>query len=92
MKDQNDNKTVDWVEGSDRARSCFEKRMDILIFAAHATRDITVKSVFENVLDSTSITIRACLKDLVNSGYLEQTSIWTYKPTERTKQLFGVQG
>jgi DeoR/GlpR family transcriptional regulator of sugar metabolism len=90
MKDQHDNKTVDWVDDPNRSRTSFEKRMDILIFAIRASKDITVKSIFENVLDCTNMTIRACLKDLVKSGYLEQTSIWTYRPTERAKQLFGV--
>lgn len=91
MKDQDDNKTVDWVNVS-RSRSCFEKRMDILVYSAYATKDVTVSNIIENVLNSTRDTIRACLKDLVDSGYLEKTSVWTYRPTEKTKQLFGVHG
>ncbi|MFV5407585.1 hypothetical protein [Acinetobacter towneri] len=88
MKDQNDDKTVDWVGG--RACSSFEKRMDILIFAVHAKREITVTDIAQCVLSCSRMTIRNCLKDLVCSGYMAKTSIYTYTATNKTKELFGV--
>lgn len=74
-----------------KARSTFERRLDILIFAAHATKDFTVRDVYECVVDATALRIRNCLSDLVDSGYLEKTSIYSYQATGKTKQLFGVQ-
>lgn len=88
VKDQHDHKTVDWV--GRRSCSSFEKRMDILIFAVHAKREITVTDIAQCVLSCSRMTIRNCLKDLVCSGYMTKTSIYSYKATDKTKELFGV--
>ena len=70
----------------------FENRLDILIFAAHSRSTFTVADIFEAVLEAQRVTIRKCLKDLVNAGYLEKVTIYDYKATDKAKQLFGVQG
>lgn len=75
-----------------KARSTFERRLDILIFAAHTTKTFTVKDIYECVMDATNLRIRNCLNDLVDGGYLEKTSIYNYQATGKTKQLFGVKG
>ncbi|MCA4788969.1 hypothetical protein IF085_01695 [Acinetobacter towneri] len=64
--------------------------MDILIFAVHAKREITVTDIAQCVLSCSRMTIRNCLKDLVCSGYMAKTSIYTYTATNKTKELFGV--
>ncbi|WP_180035567.1 MULTISPECIES: hypothetical protein [unclassified Acinetobacter] len=76
----------------DRARSAFEKRLDILILAAHAGCEITVTDVLEAALETSRMTARACLNDLVECGYLVKTTIYAYQATEQCKQLFGVKG
>ena len=90
MKDANDSKTVDWVNSQNRSKSAFEKRMDILIYAVHASADFTVKDIYERVVDCQVMTVRQCLKDLIECGYLIKTTIYTFKATEMAKQLFGV--
>lgn len=69
----------------------FENRLDILIFAAHSRSTFTVSDIFEAVLEAQRVTIRKCLKDLVNAGYLEKVTIYDYKATDKAKQLFGAQ-
>lgn len=78
--------------GSEKARSktSFEKRMDILIYAAHSGVEFTVKDISEAVINSQIITIRNCLKDLIECGYLVKTTIYTFKATDMAKELFGV--
>lgn len=88
MKHPKDFQTIDWC--NDRARSSFEKRLDILIFSVHSKREITVTDVLNCVLETTCMTARACLNDLVKSGYLEKTTVYKFKATEKAKQLFGV--
>ena len=90
MKDANDSKTVDWVNSQNRSKSAFEKRMDILIYAVHASADFTVKDIYERVVDCQVMTVRQCLKDLIECGYLIKTTIYTFKATDKAKQLFGV--
>ena len=90
MKDASDNKTVDWVNSQNRSKSAFEKRMDILIYAVHTSADFTVKDIYERVVDCQVMTVRQCLKDLIECGYLIKTTIYTFKATEMAKQLFGV--
>lgn len=90
MKDANDNKTVDWVNSQNRSKSAFEKRMDILIYAVHASADFTVKDIYERVVDCQVMTVRQCLKDLIECGYLIKTTIYTFKAMEMAKQLFGM--
>ena len=85
-----DNKAVDWVNSQNRSKSAFEKRMDILIYAVHASADFTVKDIYERVVDCQVMTVRQCLKDLIECGYLIKTTIYTFKATEMAKQLFGV--
>ncbi|MEN3979055.1 hypothetical protein [Acinetobacter sp. CWB-B33] len=76
----------------DRARNSFEKRLDVLVFIVHAGCEITVTDVLDSVLETTRMTARACLNDLVSCGYLEKTTIYKFKATEKAKQLFGVKG
>ena len=90
MKHPLDNKTADWVNSQNRSKSAFEKRMDILIYAVHASADFTVKDIYERVVDCQVMTVRQCLKDLIECGYLIKTTIYTFKATEMAKQLFGV--
>ena len=85
-----DNKAVDWANSQNRSKSAFEKRMDILIYAVHASADFTVKDIYERVVDCPVITIRQCLKDLTECGYLIKTTTYTFKAAEMAKQLFGV--
>lgn len=85
-----DNKAVDWVNSQNRSKSAFEKRMDILIYAVHASADFTVKDIYERVVDCQVMTVRQCLKDLIECGYLIKTTTYTFKATEMAKQLFGV--
>lgn len=70
------------------AKNTFERRLDILIFAAYASKPFTVKDIYECVMDGSSQRIRDCLIDLVKCGYLEKTTIYTYQATGKTKQLF----
>lgn len=87
MKHPKDFQTIDWCKK--RARNSFEKRLDILIFSVHSKREITVTDVLSCVLETTRMTARACLNDLVACGYLEKTTIYKFKATEKAKQLFG---
>lgn len=80
MKDIKENRSTD----------SFVRRMDILIFVTHAEKAITIRELCESVLDASQSTVRACLKDLMEAGYLERESVWTYMPTQKAKQLFGV--
>lgn len=89
MKDEN-NKTVDWVDDKDRTAASFQKRFDILVYAAHSGCEFTVKDISEAVISSQLMTIRNCLKDLIKCGYLVKPTIYTFKATEMAKQLFGV--
>ena len=89
MKDENDNKTVDRVK-KQRAKSAFEKRLDILVYAAHKGCEFTVKDISDAVLESHLITIRRCLADLIECGYLVKTTVYKFKATDMAKQLFGV--
>lgn len=74
----------------ERARNSFEKRLDILVFIVHAGCEISVTDVLDSVLETTRMTARACLNDLVSCGYLEKSTIYKFKASEKAKQLFGV--
>jgi thiamine phosphate synthase YjbQ (UPF0047 family) len=80
--------------GKTAARSAeqFETRMGILIYVTHATLPVSIAEIQDAEVDESSQLIRRYLIDLIHLGYLEKDSIWTYKPTEKAKQLFGVQG
>lgn len=67
----------------------FENRLDILIYAVHTPGPFNVTDIFEAVLNTTRMTIRNCLKDLVAMGYLEKISIYDFKATDKAKELFG---
>ena len=67
----------------------FENRLDILIYAVHTPGSFNVTDIFEAVLDTTRMTIRRCLKDLVDVGYLEKVSVYDFKATDKAKELFG---
>lgn len=73
-----------------RSQSSFEKRLDVLIYAAHTQAEFTVRDISEAVLDCHLMTVRECLKDLVDLGYLVKTTIYTFKATDMAKELFGV--
>lgn len=73
-----------------KGKTSFERRLDILIFAVHTPRHITVGDVSEAVLDGTRSTIRECMNDLVSCGYLQKVSIYEYLATAKAKELFGV--
>lgn len=70
------------------ALEIFENRMDILVFAAYATKPFSVSDVFERVIEARRSTIRNCLNDLVSGGYLIKQSIYLFEATDKTKQLF----
>lgn len=96
MKDQHDNKTVDWVgvPRNDYAES-FEVLLDILLFTVFAGRSITWMDLQENVVDKTRWTLNRYLNSLVGLGYLERCERklgrnLAYMATEKSKQLFGV--
>lgn len=72
------------------AIAIFQNRFDILIFAVHSKKTFNVLDIFEAVIDAKRVTIRNCLKDLINAGYLEKVTIYDYRATEKAKQLFGV--
>lgn len=74
----------------DESKNTFERRLDILIFAVFMKRDVTVSEVIEYVLEAPRMTIRNCLKDLVSTGYMEKTGIYTYKASAKANELFGV--
>ncbi|NUF61556.1 hypothetical protein HUN33_00435 [Acinetobacter bereziniae] len=71
------------------ALEIFENRFDILMFAAHTTT-FNVTDIFEAVLDASRMTIRKCLSDLIESGYIEKLSVYDFQATAKTKQLFKV--
>lgn len=71
------------------ALEIFQNRFDILMFAVRAGV-FNVTDIFEAVLDTSRMTIRNCLKDLVDSGYIEKLTILDFRATEKAKQLFGV--
>lgn len=73
-----------------RTKTSFEKRLDVLIYAAHTQSEFTVRDISEAVLDCQIMTVRNCLKDLVELGYLVKTTVYTFKATDLAKQLFGV--
>lgn len=75
-----------------RSLDSFNRRMDILIFIVHSDKAVTIKKLSESVLDASVNTVRACLKDLIEAGYVERESVWTFMPTNKAKQLFGAQG
>lgn len=78
----------------DESKNTFEKRLDILIFAVHSNRNITVTDVIDCVIDcvieTTRMTARKCLNDLVEIGYLEKVDIYRYKASAKSNELFGV--
>lgn len=93
MKDQHDNKTVDWVDQKKplQAKVIFDNRFSIMVFAAHSA-SFTIKDVQEAVIDINRQAVRKCLIDLMELNLLERVSITTYKATNKAKQLFGVVG
>lgn len=66
----------------------FDRRLDILIFSAYATKPFSVKDVFDCVFEAHIQVIRGCMTDLVTAGYLEKTTTYKYKATAKTKELF----
>lgn len=66
----------------------FERRLDILIYSAYATTAFTVKDIFDRVFEAQIQVVRSCMTDLVKTGYLEKVSVYKYRATDKTKQLF----
>ena len=91
MKDQRDNKTVDWVDQNKplQAKVIFENRFSIILFAARSST-FSIKDVQETVIDIDRQAVRRCLVDLMDLNLLERVTITTYKATSKAKQLFGV--
>lgn len=71
------------------ALEIFENRMDILVFAAHANI-FNVTDIHQLVLSTSRMTIRNCLKDLVESEYIERLTPYDFQATSKTRELFGV--
>lgn len=72
------------------SRHIFENRFDILLFAVHTPDQFRVGDISTCVLGATKWTIRRCLNDLVEIGYLERTANNKFKATGMAKELFGV--
>ena len=72
------------------SRHIFENRFDILLFAVHTPDSFKVSDILECVTNASKWTIHRCLRDLVEIGYLEETFSFTFKATDKAKELFGV--
>lgn len=67
----------------------FERYLDVLLYAAHATKSFAVRDIRECVLEGSRPMIYTCLSNLVKSGYLKKDSTTSYSATTKTKELFG---
>lgn len=67
----------------------FERYLDVLLYAAHASKAFAVRDIRESVLDGGHTMIYTCLSNLVKSGYLKKDSATSYSATTKTKELFG---
>ncbi|EOQ73506.1 hypothetical protein [Acinetobacter lactucae] len=67
----------------------FERYLDVLLYAAHASGSFAMRDIRECVLDSSRATAYLCLCNLVKSGYLAKETTTRYTATAKTKELFG---
>jgi hypothetical protein len=68
----------------------FELRLGLLRYIAHLNRSVSISEIQEAEIDKSPRIIRGYLADLIQLGYVQKASIWTYGATEKAKQLFGV--
>lgn len=68
----------------------FELRLGLLRFIAYLTHSISISEIQEAEVDKNPQVIRGYLADLIELGYVQKDSVWTYSATEKAKQLFGV--
>lgn len=76
--------------GPKKIHQMFESRLSILIYAAHRPDPFRVSDVILDVVHSSSQAVRKMLCELIDLGYIEKTTIYDYRATNFTKQLFGV--
>ena len=67
----------------------FELRLGLLRYIAHLNRSVSISEIQEAEIDKSPQIIRGYLADLIQLGYVQKASVWTYSATEKTKQLFG---
>ncbi|AOA58258.1 hypothetical protein [Acinetobacter larvae] len=70
------------------SQKSFEKRLDIIIYAVHATKPFMRKDIALHVINASLHTASNCLTDLVELGYLKRVSIYHYEATEMARALF----
>jgi len=68
----------------------FELRLGLLRYIAHLNRSVSISEIQEAEIDKSPQIIRGYLADLIQLGYVQKASVWTYSATEKAKQLFGV--
>lgn len=99
MKDENDNKTVDWVNASrtkTKTRSMVSMFDDMAFIVSTAVKSNSLVTSKDFQI-ATGLCVRSAqrhLASLCDAGYLERFGYMPvgYKATEKAKQLFGVQG
>lgn len=99
MKDQNDNKTVGWVEAprtKSKTRSMVSMFDDMAFIVSTAVRNnnlVTAKD-FQIASGLCNRSAQRHLASLCDAGYLERFGYMPigYKATQKAKQLFGAQG
>lgn len=69
-----------------------EKRLMVLSFAVHSSTLFSISDIQRNVMNASNSSIRTYLLDLMSIGYVERVTVWTYRATDKAKQLFGVEG
>ena len=73
----------------------FDEIKDILVYIAFATNEVSALDLQENVTELQRSHLNVLLKRLVGAGYLRSNgkrNTRAYAATDKTKQLFGVQG
>ena len=93
MKDQHDNKTVDWVGALKSQIMAFERIIDVLK-CVESVPVATIAEIREKVMPSvTKRSVQRCVQGLVCTGYLKEKKSGgdesRYFITDKTKQLFG---
>lgn len=71
----------------------FENVTDILLYVAHANREVSLSDLQDDVLDINKGPLNLIIRRLVSAGYLISNGLQAgraYTATEKTKQLFGV--
>ena len=73
----------------------FDEIKDILVYIAFAANEVSALDLQENVTELQRCHLNVLLKRLVGAGYLHSNgkrNTRAYVATDKTKQLFGVQG